>query len=133
MKVHQKGKILIGIFVIFAVACAPIPQSYQPVIDTGSSGFSWNQYYKDLEECRSYAKQVSPANQAVGEAVVGSIFGAALGAILGSGFHSAGSSAGIGAGISGLTGAAHGAGNAIQEQKRIIDNCMRGRGYRVLN
>ena len=122
-----------GTILATTISCAPILQSYQPVIDTGSLGFSWNQYYKDLEECRSYAKQVSPANQAVGEAVVGSIFGAALGAILGSGFHSAGSSAGIGAGISGLTGAAHGAGGAIQEQKKIIDTCMIGRGYKVLN
>ena len=133
MKLHQKGKILIGIFAMFAVACAPIPQTYQPVIDTGASNFSWDQYYKDLQECRSYAKQVSPANQAVGEALLGSAFGAALGAILGTGYHSVGSSAGIGAGITGLTGAAHGAGGAIAKQKRIIDNCMRGRGYRVLN
>ena len=120
------------IIFLFA-ACAPIPQSYQPIIDTGASGFSWDQYYKDLRECRAYAARISPANQATGEALAGAAFGAALGAILGTGYHSVGQSAGIGAGITGLTGAAHGAGSAIEKQKRIIDNCMRGRGFKILN
>lgn len=126
-------KLLLGVISVIVIGCAPIPQSYEPIVDQGDPHFDYYQYYKDLDECRAYAKRISPANQAVGEALVGSAFGAAIGAILGSGYHDAGKSAGIGAGITGLTGAAHGAGSAIEKQKRIIDNCMRGRGYKVLN
>ena len=119
---------------IFLIGCAPIPQSYEPIIDMrdASVDWNWNQYYQDLHECRTYATRICPADQAVGEAIAGAAFGAALGAILGSGTGDAGGWAGIGAGSGGLSGAAHGAGNAIEEQKRIIRNCMRGRGYKVL-
>ena len=125
--------VILLLIIFLLAACAPIPQNYQPIIDTGASNFSWDQYYKDLRECRAYAERISPANQAAGEALAGAAFGAALGAILGTGYHNVGQSAGIGAGITGLTGAAHGAGSAIEKQKRIINRCLAGRGYRVLN
>ena len=117
---------------IFLISCAPVPQSYEPIIDIRGTSFDWNQYYRDLQECRAYATRICPADQAVGEALAGAAFGAALGAILGSGTGDAGRWTGIGAGSGGLSGAAHGAGNAVEEQKRIIRNCMRGRGYKVL-
>jgi len=117
---------------IFLISCAPVPQSYEPIIDTGYSNFDWTQYWQDLRECRTYAARICPADQAVGEALAGAAFGAALGAILGSGTGDTGRWAGIGAGSGGLSGAAHGAGSAIERQKRIIQNCMKGRGYRVL-
>ena len=116
----------------FLVSCAPVPQSYEPIIDTGCSSFDWAQYWQDLRECQAYAAKIRTADQAVGGALAGAAFGAALGAILGSGTGNAGRWAGIGAGSGGLSGAAHGAGSAIEKQKRIIRNCLRSRGYRVL-
>ena len=124
---------LIIVSILFCIsACAPIPQSYEPIIDHGGN-FDSARYWQDLRECQAYAKRISPANQATGEALAGAAFGAALGAILGSGSGIAGRYAGIGAGMGGLTGAARGAGNAIGKQKIIIQNCMRGRNYKVLD
>ena len=95
---------IISIFLFSA--CAPVPQTYEPIIDKGNN-FDYAQYWQDLKECQTYATKISPANQAAGEAFAG-------------------------AGSGGLMGAAHGAGSAIERQKRIIENCMRGRGYKVL-
>jgi len=117
---------------IFLISCAPVPQSYEPIIDMRGTSIDWAQYAQDLHECQEYAARICPTDQAVGEALAGAAFGAALGAILGSGTGNVGEWAGIGAGSGGLSGAAHGAGSAIEEQKRIIRNCMRGRGYKVL-
>ena len=117
---------------LFLSACAPVPQSYRPIVDMGMSP-DWAKYEQDLHECRAYAERISPANQAIGEALGGAAFGAALGAILGSGSGYSGQMAGIGAGSGGLMGAAHGGGGAVEKQKRIIRNCMRGRNYKVLD
>ncbi len=117
---------------VFLISCAPVPQSYEPIIDMRGTSVDWAQYAQDLHECQEYATRICPADQAVGEALAGAAFGAALGAILGSGTGDAGRWARIGAGSGGLSGAAHGAGSAIEEQKRIIKNCMKGRGYKML-
>ena len=123
--------LLFAVLIFSLFACAPVPSTYEPIIDRGNN-MDQAQYWQDLRECRAYAAKISPANQAAGEALAGAAFGAALGAILGSGFGNAGRCAGIGAGSGGLSGAAHGAGSAIERQKAIIRNCMRGRGYKVL-
>jgi len=125
-------KLILLSFIISLIACAPIPSTYEPVIDFGNNNIDYALYQKDLNECRRYAERVSPVNQAVGEALAGAAFGAAIGAIIGSGFNDVGNCAGVGAGSGGLSGAVHGGGSAIERQKRIIENCMRGRGYKVL-
>lgn len=102
-------------------ACA----SHRPVVDT--KGVDMNAYNADLGECQKYAEQVNPAATAVGGATAGAVFGALLGAAIG-GRSAAGYGAGIGAAQSGGAGAASGAGKQIQ----IINNCMAGRGYKVL-
>lgn len=102
-------------------ACA----THRPVIDT--KGVDMNAYNTDLTECQKYAEQINPAATAAGGAAAGAIFGALLGAAIG-GRGAAGYGAGIGAAQGTGAGAAGGAGKQIQ----IINNCMTGRGYRVL-
>jgi outer membrane lipoprotein SlyB len=123
-------------FLTVAVAMATLTgcaQTYQPVVDT--KGHDSARYQQDLFECRQYAEQVSPAGKAAVSGLGGAAAGAALGAITGAlvGGVSAGSGAALGAATGGAVGVGAGAYSGVQEQERIINNCMRGRGYNVLN
>lgn len=94
-----------------------------PIIDT--KGVDMARYERDKAECEAYATQVS-TGQAVGRgAAGGAAVGAAIGAITGS--------AGRGAGIGAVTGGAESARISDREKANVVSNCLRGRGYRVLN
>src|SRR5579864_8891414 len=110
-----------------AVALGGCAQSYQPIVDM--KGVDPAQYQQDLAECRGYAEQVSPGQQAATSGVAGALLGGALGAIAGAFGGSAGSGAALGASIGGVGGAASGGGGGAEEQKRVIDDCLRHRGY----
>ncbi len=116
-----------------AAALAGCAQSYQPVVDT--RGQDTSRYQQDLYECRQYAQQVSPVEDAAVGGLGGAAAGAALGAITGAlvGGVSAGEGAAFGAATGGAVGLGAGAYSGVNEQQRIIDNCLRGRGYNVLN
>jgi outer membrane lipoprotein SlyB len=114
--------------ILILAGCA---QSYQPVVDT--KGVDNAKYQQDLAECRQYAEQVSPAGEAATTGLLGAAGGAALGAIVGAFSGGAGTGAAIGAATGGAVGAGAGGVSGISEQKRIINNCLRGRGYNVLN
>ncbi len=128
----MRNNFLLLCLIAFLVSACALPQ-YSPIVDREASNFNYDRYQQDLYECRAYAREISPANRAIGESIVGAGIGAAMGAILGSGYHRAGSGAGIGAGITGITGALHGAGSAIAEQKAIVKKCLEDRGYKVLD
>jgi len=84
------------------------------------------QYDQDLAECERLADQV---RQKAGErAARGAVIGGAIGAIWG-GNRSVERGAGVGA----VSGAAKGAAATENEKKRVIKNCLRNRGYTVLN
>lgn len=119
--------------IALVLALAGCAQSYQPVVDTGNVNTS--RYQQDLFECRQYAEQVSPAAEAGKGALIGAAGGAALGAVIGAltGGVSAGSAAALGAGSGAIVGGGTGAYQGTADQKRVIDNCLRGRGYNVLN
>ena len=76
-------------------------------------GIDEAQYQQDLTDCRA-------AGGAVMSGILGAIFGNS---------GTAGRMAGGGA----VIGAAGKAGDAEQEKSKVVKNCMRGRGYRVLN
>jgi outer membrane lipoprotein SlyB len=113
------------------VILAGCAQSYQPVVDT--RGVDTARYQQDLFECRQYAERVSPVGQAATGGLLGAAGGAALGAIVGAFSGGAGTGAAIGAATGGAVGAGAGGVTGVSEQQRIIDNCLRGRGYNVLN
>ncbi|MGB0697443.1 MAG: hypothetical protein ACPGOY_17460 [Rhodospirillaceae bacterium] len=106
--------------------------SHRPAVDPTTSA-NPAAYESDLAECQQIASQ----NNAAGETVLGTLGGAAVGAALGAAVGAIAGApatgAATGAAVGGIgTGAAVGV-TASQEQKTIIDNCMRGRGHNVLN
>ena len=123
-------------FLALALATATLAgcaQTYQPVVDT--RGQDSARYQQDLYECRQYAQRVSPAGDAAVGGLTGAAAGAALGAITGAlvGGVSAGSGAAVGAATGGAVGVGTGAYSGVKDQEQIINNCLRGRGYNVLN
>jgi outer membrane lipoprotein SlyB len=108
---------------LLATGCA---SSKRVVID--DKGVDPATYQQDLAECQAIADQVTTGRDAAGGALGGAVIGGALGAIFGNS-GTAGRMAGGGA----VIGGASKAGEAEQEKGQVLRNCLRGRGYRVLN
>ena len=100
----------------------------KPIVDT--KGVSPSQYEQDLSECSEYADQVEMGSKAAVGAITGAAVGAALGGIW-DGYR--GASVERGAASGAVLGGAGGATSGASERKRVIRNCLQGRGYRVLN
>lgn len=96
--------------------------SQAPIIDKGAN-FDPMQYEKDMAECKQYQEQVK--SQAGGSALKGAIVGGLMGAISGD--------AGDGAAYGVIAGGAEGVGATSQTKKQVLHNCLRGRGYKILN
>ncbi|MBC6417233.1 MAG: hypothetical protein GDA47_05440 [Rhodospirillales bacterium] len=127
------AKLSAGFLAVALVAgCA---DTYDPVVDFKVSNNTSEAYDQNLRECRALAKQGSSAAEdaavgGLGGAALGAAVGAISGAILGSG---AGTGAAAGAAIGGATGAAGGAITGVSDEQSVIRNCLRGRGYAVLD
>ena len=98
----------------------------RPIVDM--QGINIAQYNIDLMDCQAYADEVEAGRQVARGAVGGAVVGGAVGAVVGNS-DTVQRTAGAGA----VVGAARGAQGAIFERERVIRNCLRGRGYRVLN
>jgi outer membrane lipoprotein SlyB len=111
----------------FLVGCAATSgANYRPIVD--NKGVDLNRYDSDLRECQSYALQTAgAADSAAGGALAGALFGAVLAGAAGKNY-SKSSSARVGA-VSGAVGAGV---EGERNQKNIINRCLAGRGYRVL-
>ncbi len=118
--------------ILAAVLLAGCAYSYEPVVDM--QGVDQAKYDRDLAECRGYADQVSPVEEAAGAGLLSAAIGAALGAVVGavSGGVSAGGGAAAGAAVGGTAGVVTGGVGAGQSQVDIIKKCLSGRGYRLL-
>ncbi len=97
-----------------------------PIIDT--RGVDMRKYNQDLADCEAYAEQVMVARKAAGGAVAGAVVGAAIGAAVGNS-----DTAQAGAGVGAISGASKGTARGLSEQQRVVRNCLRNRGYAVLN
>lgn len=113
----------IGLSALLLAACA---STDRVIVD--KQNVDEAQYQRDLSDCRAIADQVGTGRDAAEGAVGGALIGGVLGAIFGNS-GTAGRMAGGGA----VVGAAGKAGDAQQEKEQVLKNCMRGRGYRVLN
>jgi outer membrane lipoprotein SlyB len=102
-------------------ACA-----YNPIIDPKTSAHPEN-FQADLAECRQIAEQ-APRGAALAGAGIGGAIGA--GVAVASGHPGA---AGQAAGGGAVIGGARGAGATHREKRMIVRNCLKGRGYAVLN
>lgn len=87
-----------------------------------------HQYRMDAQECEAYADQVETGQKVLQGAAAGAVVAGAVGAIF-----DGGDGAARGAGAGAVVGGAKGAGYGIHERRRVVRNCLRNRGYAVLN
>ena len=101
----------------------------------------YNQYQVDLQQCEGLAVQNQPdapqRESVAGTAVKGAAVGATAGAVSG---RSGSKAAKKGAGVGVIAAASRNSrnrraasANASEQTDQIVKNCMRGRGYNVLN
>lgn len=114
------------ILVIITLATVSACTSNRIIID--KKGVDMSRYADDLRECESYAAEVPVGKEVAKGAARGGVIWGAIGAIFGDS-RSAKRSAGAGA----VTGGAAGGAKAEHEQQQVVKQCLRGRGYKVLN
>jgi outer membrane lipoprotein SlyB len=106
---------------LMLTACA---RHGQIIIDP--KGVDMGQYHTDLAECRQLAEQVDPKT---GKGIVaGAVIGGVVGEIVGGGNRTR-----IGASLGALKGGLRGGAATRHERTRVIKNCLRNRGYQILN
>jgi hypothetical protein len=103
----------------------------EPIIDR--KGVDAARYQADLAECRQYAEEVSVARSGAGGAAMGGAAGAATGAAIGAVRGRPGTGAAVGAAGGGTSGLFAGLFRGSARQDKVVRNCLRGRGYRVLD
>ena len=122
-------KLFLYLNLFFGVGCAQTDLSDRndiAIIDT--RGVDESVFKKDYSECSDFAKNIDLTERTLKQGAVAGATGAAVGAIIG-GEEAAkkigGSAAVLNAVEANLDGR--------NEQAKIIKNCLRGRGYKVLN
>ncbi|MAE54889.1 MAG: glycine zipper family protein [Pseudomonadota bacterium] len=122
-------KLFLYLNLFFVVGCAQTDLSDRndiAIIDT--RGVDESVFKKDYSECSDFAKNIDLTERTLKQGAVAGATGAAVGAIIG-GEEAAkkigGSAAVLNAVEANLDGR--------NEQAKIIKNCLRGRGYKVLN
>ena len=116
----------LGILAVFVGAltgaCASHPE---PIIDT--KGVNMAMYEQDLADCKTYSEQVQIEAGMARGAATGAATGGAVGAVRGRG--NVAEDAAVGA----ILGASRSGTQGAKEKERVVKNCLRYRGYRVLN
>jgi outer membrane lipoprotein SlyB len=94
----------------------------KPIIDP--AGVDMAQYDTDVVECEQIATQVDQ------KAGAGAVEGAVIGGVLGAVFdNDVGEAAAAGAIIGGVKGGS----STEKEKSNVVKNCLRDRGYKILN
>lgn len=124
---HHSLVLFVGA-VIVLTGCRGVEEltGRDPIVDM--KGVNVAQYETDLAECQDYADQVQTGRQVATGAAAGAVVGGAVGAIVGNS-QTAARTAGVGA----VTGGLQGAGGGMSDRRIVIRNCLRNRGYSVLN
>jgi outer membrane lipoprotein SlyB len=91
-------------------------------------GVDMARYRQDLVECQSYSEQVKTGEKAARGAASGAVVGGLIGAAAGDS-----RDAQRGAGVGAVAGGAKGVSRGAEQEVRVVKQCLRGRGYRVLN
>ena len=108
-------------------ACSSFLDPSGAIVDM--KGVDYEQYEADLASCERFADEV-PFGKHVGVgAATGAVVGGATGAISGANKQGTARSAGVGAVYGGTKGGI----GAAMEKRQVLRECLRGRGYRVLN
>lgn len=123
---------LLNILTFFTIAILVLTgcagANVRPIVDL--KGKDQATYDNDLQQCQSYATQQSgAATTGAMAAAGGAVLGAALGLVAG------GNRTGIAqtAGVGGVIGGAGGMFEGNKAQENVVKQCLRGRGYNVLN
>lgn len=117
-------KLLLLSLIISLITVTGCARRAQIIIDP--NGIDMGRYQQDLAECQNLARQVESK---VGEGIVGgAIVGAIAGSIIG-GSRTTDKMAKLGA----LSGGLKGGAGTRYERVKVVKNCLRNRGYQVLN
>lgn len=121
-------RITLGVVLLTLMACQSGrgPGYSGPIVDP--QGVDMARYQADLSECQVIAEQVPVGERAAVGAAAGAVLGGAVGAVVGNR-----NTAARGAGVGAIGGGVRGASSGMSERDRVVHNCLRGRGYRVLN
>ena len=111
---------------VLLTACASGATAGGPIVDM--RGVDPVVYRMDLADCGDYANQVGVGQKAATGAVAGAVLGGAIGAVVGNS-----DDAREGAGAGAIIGGAKGVGHGVRERRMVVRNCLRHRGYAVLN
>jgi len=130
MKKLTTSSVLIGS--ILLTACAS-QGGWAPTVDTYNDPNAYR-VNQDMAECQQLASQASggTAKETAIGAGTGALLGAAGGAIIGAFTGSAGTGAAIGAATGGFGGGAYQGISAEDKYKNAYNNCMSGRGHKVV-
>lgn len=118
-------KYIITAIIISLFALSGCARHSKIIVDP--KGVDMGQYRADLAECKQLAEQVDDSKAGKGM-VAGGVIGAIAGEIVGGGNRTR-----IGAGLGALKGGVAGGASTKRERTRVIKNCLRNRGYRILN
>ena len=113
------GLAAIGLAIALVGGCAS-----EPIVDR--RGVDPVAYQRDLAECERYADEVKVAQRAATGAAAGAAVAGVLGAVIGR-------DGGDWAAVGGTQGAVQGTYSGVQERRQVVRNCLRQRGYAVLN
>ena len=130
MKKLTTSSVFIGS--ILLTACAS-QGGWAPTIDSYNDPNAYR-INQDMAECQQLASQASggTAKETAVGAGTGALLGAAAGAIIGAFAGNAGTGAAIGAATGGFGGGASMGISSEQHYKSAYNNCMSGRGHRVI-
>lgn len=117
-------KLVLGMLPLVVLMLAGWAKDYNPAVDL--KGKDQKAYQNDLAECRKIAQNKDIGNNAAVATGVGVGLGAASGAIFGGGYGAA-----TGAASGGLNSGSSAALSTSDQQDRIVDDCLRHRGYTV--
>lgn len=121
-------KTILVLMLFVLTAC----QTFNPVVDPAT--ITDDRYFRDRAECRALAEANTNTVRDTGRnAVIGGAVGTGTGALLGTISGSTTTGLAMGAVIGGLAGASKGVYQSNRNFETIFRNCMRGRGYNVLN
>ena len=106
---------------------------YQPTVDAYNDPNAYR-INQDMAECKQLASQASggTAKETAIGAGTGALLGAAGGAIIGAFTGSPGTGAAIGAATGGFGGGAYKGLSSEDQYKNAYNNCMSGRGHKVV-